>query len=165
MSNTIESDDNSEISLKNLKEDNKKLNMEIRKPAIESINSCILSLLIKKEYLADSHRKRDSFETTDTAILRPRTFDYDSNEIKKFDEFNKSLSDISEFDLEKEEDNNKSEFNSSDDDNDNDNDEEETIIIKSKRTFNNKEKDKEYEIELEKEYDDIIKVLNINKFF
>ena len=163
MSNTIEMDNNSEISLKNLKEDNKKLNMEIRKPTIEAMNSCILSLLIKKEYLVDSHRKRDSFETTDTAILRPRTFDYDSNEIKKFDEFNKSLSDISEFDLEKEEDDNSSEFNSSDDDNDND--EEETIIIKNKRTFNNKENDKEYEIELEKEYDDIIKVLNINKFF
>ena len=163
MSNTIEMDNNSEISLKNLKEDNKKLNMEIRKPTIEAMNSCILSLLIKKEYLVDSHRKRDSFETTDTAILRSRTFDYDSNEIKKFDEFNKSLSDISEFDLEKEEDDNSSEFNSSDDDNDND--EEETIIIKNKRTFNNKENDKEYEIELEKEYDDIIKVLNINKFF
>ena len=163
MSNTIENDNNSEISLKYLKEDNKKLNMEIRKPAIEAINSCILSLLIKKDYVVDSHRKRDSFETVDTAILRTRTFDYNSNEIKKFDEFNKSLSDISEFDLEKEEDDDKSEFNSSDDDGDDD--EEETIFIKNKRTFNNKENDKEYEIELEKEYDDIIKALNVNKFF
>ena len=163
MSNTIENDNNSEISLKYLKEDNKKLNMEIRKPAIEAINSCILSLLIKKDYVVDSHRKRDSFETADTAILRPRTFDYNSNEIKKFDEFNKSLSEISEFDLEKEEDDDKSEFNSSEDDGDDD--EEETIFIKNKRTFNNKENDKEYEIELEKEYDDIIKALNVNKFF
>ena len=160
MSKIYEINNNPETSLKNINEDNAKSNIKINKPLINTINSIILSILIKKESL-DNNKKRNSVETAETTLFRPESLDYNSNEIKKFDEFNRSLSDISEFDLEKEEDENKSDFNSSEDDNNDE--EEETIIVKNRRIINNNKNDTEFEIELEKEYDDIIKELNLNK--
>ena len=68
---------------------------------------CILSLLINK------NEKRESIKTFDSNIIRVDSFKYES--IKKFDEANKSLREISNFDLEMDEEN-KSNFNSSEDD-------------------------------------------------
>ena len=160
MSKICEINTNPETSLKNIKEDNAKSNLKTNKPLINTINSLILSILIKKES-HDNNKKRNSVETAETALYRPEPLDYNLNEIKKFDEFDRSLSDISEFDLEKEEDDNKSDFNSSEDDNNDD--EEEIIVVKSRRIIHNNKNDTEFEIELEKEYDDIIKELNLNK--
>ena len=70
--------------------------------------------------------------TSDTIKAIPMTFNYKEEEIKKFDEFNKSLSDISDFDLEKEEnDEENSSFNSLDEE-DSEKCEEIEIITKSK---------------------------------
>ena len=107
----------------------------------------ILSLFTGK------NRRRNSAKTADTSIFPPMKLDYDLNEIKKFDEFNKSLSDISEFDLEKSEEE-KSEFNSSEED---DSFIEDQEIIFKKEKMNHKILDAEYEIELEKELEDIMK--------
>ena len=114
----------------------------------------ILSLIINKG------KRRSSLNTADTLIIKPKTLDYNLEEIKKFDELNNSLSDISDFDLEEEKDENKSDFNSEEDNNDF---EEEEIIIKNKKIINNKKNDLEYEIELDKEFEDIINSINICK--
>ena len=114
----------------------------------------ILSLIINKE------KRRSSINTADTLLIEPKTLDYNYEEIKKFDEFNNSLSDISDFDLEEEKGENNSEFNSEEDNNEF---EEEEIIIKNKKIINNKKNELEYEIELEKEFEDIINSINISK--
>ena len=76
-------------------------------------------------------------------------------EINKYDELNKSLSNISNFDLEKEEENdsNNLSFNSLDyyDDEFDVLD----IIIQKNKNKNNNEKNKEYELELDKEFEEI----------
>ena len=81
-------------------------------------------------------------------------------EINKFDELNKSFGNISNFDLEKEDDINDLSFNSSEDD-------EEfgalEIIISKKINKKNKDKNKEFEIELDKEFEEIKKEINKNK--
>ena len=136
---------------------------KIYNPAIISIKrqnlnpnkKCILSFLLNKK-----NRRRNSCKTADTNIIIPTKLDYNYNEIKRFDELNNSLSDISEFDLEKENNDNKSDFNSSEDEN-SEYDCEEIII---KRNIKDKMKeDIEYELELEKECEEIFKELNINK--
>ena len=93
-------------------------------------------------------------KTAHTNICAPMRFDYDLSEVQKFDELNNSLSDISEFDLEKSEEE-KSEFNSSEED---DSFIEEEIIFK-KEKLNRKKLDVEYEIELDKEMEDIMQEL------
>ena len=72
-------------------------------------------------------------------------------EINKFDELNKSLSNISNFDLEKEDDGDSS-FNSS-----KINEIEFIEIIIPEKMRNKKEENIEYEIELDKEFEEIIK--------
>ena len=74
-------------------------------------------------------------------------------EINKFDELNKSLNDISNFDLEKEDERDLS-FNSSKDD---DEIEAIEILISEKINKNCKEKNIEFEIELDKEFNEIKK--------
>ena len=124
------------------------------KVIIKPNEKSILSLIINKE------KRRSSINTADTLLIEPKTLDYNYEEIKKFDEFNNSLSDISDFDLEEEKGENNSEFNSEEDNNEF---EEEEIIIKNKKIINNKKNELEYEIELEKEFEDIINSINISK--
>ena len=73
-------------------------------------------------------------------------------EINKFDELNNNLSDISNFDLEKEEERNSSSFNSSEDNGDSENIE--VIIKKSKIEYVNEDKNK-FEFILNKEFEEI----------
>ena len=116
----------------------------------------ILSLLNNK------HDKRNSTRTTDTILSELdhiKYFDYKYESIKKFDEFNQSMGDISDFDLEGDDEEEKSIFNSSEEDNDID---EEEIIIKSKSKVN-KQYNKEYEIQLDMEFEEILEELNIKK--
>ena len=125
----------------------------VNKTSYNNNKGIILSLLTNKD--KDSNR-RNSFKTTDTNFLFPQSLDYNYQEIKRFDEFNDSLSNISEFDLEKDNEDN-SEFNSSEEDN---NDSEvEFIEIKSRKKIYGKENDIEYEIQLEKECDEIVNKL------
>ena len=113
----------------------------------------ILSLFTSK------NKRRNSVKTADTNICNPMKLDYDLSEIKKFDELNNSLSDISDFDLEKSEEE-ESEFNSSEEDNSFVDDQ---IIIKKEKMNHNKKFDVEYEIELNKELENIIKELKTEK--
>ena len=102
--------------------------------------------------------------TSDTIKAIPMTFNYKEEEIKKFDEFNKSLSDISDFDLEKEEnDEENSSFNSLDEE-DSEKCEEIEIITKSKfNGYNNNKNNDNFEEELEKEFEEIQKQIFKNK--
>lgn len=122
----------------------------------EKNNFSILSILNNK------YDKRNSTKTTDTILTENKSLrylDYEHESVKKFDEFNMSLGEISDFDLEGDEET-KSIFNSSEEE-DNDIDEEE-IIIKSKNRVN-KKCDKEYEIQLDLEFDEILEKLGIKK--
>ena len=117
----------------------------------------ILSLFIK------SDDRKHSLKTTDSDIFQSTFLDYKINEIKKFDELNNSLSDISEFDLENyNEENDKSEFNSSEEESNGEFVDEE-IIFKRRRNYNIRKYDSEYENELEKNFEEIIKILHINE--
>ena len=117
----------------------------------------VLSLLMKNKKIG---KRRSSYKTSYTDTISGLNLNYKSKEIKKFDELNDSLSDISEFDLEKDQDDINSEFNSSEE---NISDiEEEKIFVKSKRKIEPKE-DVEYEILLEKQYEDIIENLKLKR--
>ena len=114
----------------------------------------ILSLLAKK-----NDKKKNSFRTVDS-ILKTSNLEYSFDEIKRFDELNNSLSDISEFDLEKEKEDT-SEFNSSEDESDDS--EDIKIEKKERRNFNRKENYDEFENEIEKEYKEILNQLHKEK--
>ena len=131
----------------------KNINLDdINKSAYKKHQGSILSLLIK------NNTRKDSLKTSDTSNSK-KHLDYDYKEIKRFDEFKGSMSDISEFDLENDKNDNKSEFNSSEEDVS----EFEEIKIKSKIIPNKRKYDSDFEIELEKEYNEIIKRLKINQ--
>ena len=148
MSFIIEETDKLEIDFPKEKEQrNNFANEEIISKANKYQNS-IISLF------TDKNKRRSSVKTAHTNICAPMRFDYDLSEVQKFDELNNSLSDISEFDLEKSEEE-KSEFNSSEED---DSFIEEEIIFK-KEKLNRKKLDVEYEIELDKEMEDIMQEL------
>ena len=127
----------------------------IDKPSFKVQQGSIISLLIINK--VENKRNNDSLKTTDTNLNPELGLNYDLKEIKRFDEFNHSLSEISSFDLEKGYDEDESEFNSSKDDNRNSDDEE--IIIKREKTNCRDKNDLEYEIQIEKEYEEIIKKL------
>ena len=91
----------------------------------------ILSLLIEDN---KNNKRKNSLNTADTEILTQIKLDYNFKELKKFDELNHSLSEISEFDLEKN-DQDKYDFNSSQDNN---SELEEEIIIKKRITIINR---------------------------
>ena len=114
----------------------------------------ILSLLAKK-----NDKKKNSFRTVDS-ILKTSNLEYSFDEIKRFDELNNSLSDISEFDLEKEKEDT-SEFNSSEDESDDS--EDIKIEKKERRNFIRKENYDEFENEIEKEYKEILNQLHKEK--
>ena len=156
MSSIFEESNNSNISI-NLRKENmfNPSNFSKKRQNLNPNKKCILSLLLNKK-----NRRRNSVKTADTNLFILKNYDYDFKEIKRFDELNKSLSDISDFDLEKENIEHKSDFNSSQDE-DSESDCEEIII---KRNIKDKmEEDIEYELELEKEYEEIFKQLNLKK--
>ena len=131
------------------------------KPSNDFINTknnkskgAILSLLANK-----NDKKKNSFITVDS-ILKTPILEYSFDEIKRFDELNNSLSDISEFDLEKERED-VSEFNSSEDESD----DSEDIKIEQKGRRNSKRKENynEFENEIEQEYKEILNQLHKEK--
>ncbi len=131
------------------------------KPSNDFINTknnknkgAILSLLANK-----NDKKKNSFKTVDS-ILKTPILEYSFDEIKRFDELNNSLSDISEFDLEKEREE-VSEFNSSEDENDDS--EDIKIEQKGRRKSKRKENYNEFENEIEQEYKEILKQLHKEK--
>ena len=131
-----------------------KTNEYLKKSLYKENNKCkydILSLLI------NNNEKSDSFKTFDSNIIKIESFKYESN--KKFDEANNSLSDISDFDLEMDEEN-KSDFNSS---KDNDSEEEEIITFKSKKNKKYTKKEDEFEYKIDLEFSEILKGLNIKQ--
>jgi len=131
-----------------------KTNEYLKKPLYKENNKCkykILSLLI------NNNEKSDSFKTFDSNIIKIDSFKYESN--KKFDEANNSLSDISDFDLEMDEEN-KSDFNSS---KDNVSEEEEIITFKSKKNKKYTKKEDEFEYKIDLEFSEILKGLNIKQ--
>ena len=114
---------------------------------------CILSLLIKDNKRKDSVKTNASY----TQKIDLMNFKYEST--KKFDELNKSLSDISDFDLEDK--NDLSFYNSSEEDNVI---EEEEIRHKSKKRLSTiKYKDDEFENDIENEFKELLKQLKIKK--
>ena len=145
----------SAISIKSKYEmTNTKLFSLDKNPSANSLDT-VLSLLMKNK---KNGKRRSSYKTSYTDTIIGLNLNYKSKEIKKFDELNDSLSDISEFDLEKDQDDINSEFNSSEE---NISDiEEEKIFVKSKRKLEPKE-DVEYEILMEKQYEDIIENLKL----
>ena len=105
--------------------------------------------------IRENNRKNSTKTVYSSSYIRLKEY-----EINKFDELNKSFGNISNFDLEKEDDINDLSFNSSEDD-----EEFETleIIISKKINKKNKDKNKEFEIELDKEFEEIKKEINKNK--
>ena len=105
--------------------------------------------------IRENNRKNSTKTVYSSSYIRLKEY-----EINKFDELNKSFGNISNFDLEKEDDINDLSFNSSEDD-------EEfgalEIIISKKINKKNKDKNKEFEIELDKEFEEIKKEINKNK--
>ena len=130
----------------------------------EQIQKNIFLLNQKPENLSDlNHPKYKNFsvlsmlrENKDGLSLKTSdTFSFielKEYEINKFDELNNNLSDISNFDLEKEEERNSSSFNSSEDDGDSENIE--VILKKSKIEYVNEDK-KEFEFKINKEFEEI----------
>ena len=157
MSIIFEENNSSNISITCRKENIKNLdNISIKEQNLNPNNKCILSILLNKK-----DRRRNSVETVDTNLIELKNYDYDFKEIKRFDELNKSLSNISEFDLEEDKNDNKSDFNSSEDENSESDCEE--IIIKTNIKDRRMKEDIEYDLELEKEYEEIFKQLNIKR--
>ena len=127
-------------NLKELNKNNKIETIDIN-DNINNKNNSILSILMEKRGL-------DSFKINDLISFTQ----IKENEIKKFDELNDSLDNISDFDLEKSEYDSLS-FNSSEE---NDDKEIENIIIfKSKLNNQRIEENKEFEFELDEEFEKI----------
>ena len=143
-----------------------KIDLKAEKPKIiKQFNTSKCSSLIEHQssilsLLKNKNKRRNSAKTAYTNLCTPLKIDYDFKDIKRFDEINNSLSDISEFDLEKDHSENKSEFNSSEEDI---KDYEEEIKFKKKLIYKNINYDKEYEIEIEREYEQIINELSSGK--
>ena len=118
---------------------------------IKECKYSILSLLI------ESNKSKDSFNTSSSYISRIDNLNYNYDSNQKFDEINRSLSDVSDFNLEEKED--ISLFNSSEEENVI---EEKEIITKSKKELNNKKyENDDFENEIENEFKDLLKELNI----
>ena len=114
---------------------------------------CILSLLMNQ------NKRKDSVKTNASYTQKIDFFNLKYESTKKFDELNKSLSDISEFDLEDKEE--LSFYNSSEEDNVI---EEEEIRHKSKKRLSTiKYKDDDYENEIENEFKELLKHLKAKK--
>jgi hypothetical protein len=126
---------------------------------IKECKFCILSLLI------ETNKSKDSFNTSSSYISKLDNYNYKYDSKQKFDELNRSLSDVSDFYLEEKED--ISLFNSSEEENVI---EEQEIISKSKTELNHKKyyndndnDNDDFENEIENEFKDLLKELNIKK--
>ena len=115
-------------------------------------------------FLMSNKKDISSLENTYSNSLTSFNFDYEENSIKKFDEFNTSLNNISFFDLEEEEKENdgNSSFNSLECSlNEESNEENEEIeqILEYELDILQKEdeNDEQYEVELKKDYEQIEK--------
>ena len=117
----------------------------------------ILSFLIKNN--KKNNERTYSLKTSNSFNSNPFPLDYNFKEIKRFDELNNSMSDISDFDLENDKKDNVSEFNSSEEDNS----EFEEIKIKTKKDKYKRKSDSDFYFDLEKEYENILKKLKIKK--
>jgi hypothetical protein len=107
-----------------------------------------------------------ALENTHSNSLTSFNFDYEENSVKKFDEFNKSLNNISFFDLEEEETKNdgNSSFNSLEcslEEENNEENEEIEQILEYELDILQKEDDNDgqYEKELKKDYEQIEKAI------
>lgn len=115
-------------------------------------------------FLVSSRKEVSVLKKTQSQSLTSFNFDYEENSVKKFDEFNKSLNDISFFDLEEEEkgkDANSS-FNSLEysleEENNEENEEIEQILELEMDIIQKEDNNEEnYEIELKKDYEQIEK--------
>jgi len=136
-------------SIKKLDNDDSKMNEEYIK------NFSILSIL-KDSNKNSSLKSKNSLSN----------FNFKENEIKKFDELNTSLRKISNFDLEKEEENRKESFSfcssKNDDDGENGNVEFELITEEKIGNYHNDDKF-QYELELNKEFEEIEKEILMKK--
>ena len=164
MSNIIKRHNSTSIKEKNLYENK---NYDKSKIRFSYDNYNILSFLVKNK------KEISSLDNTHSNSITSFNFDYEENSIKKFDELNKSLNDISFFDLEEEEkekDVNES-FNSLEysleEENNEENEQIEQILeyeldIIQKEDVND---DEQYEIDLNKDYELIEKeILNKQNF-
>jgi len=121
-------------------------------------------------FLVSSRKEVSALEKTHSHSLTSFNFDYEENSVKKFDEFNKSLNDISFFDLEEEEkekDANSS-FNSLEysleGENNEENEEIEQILELEMDIIQKEDNNEEnYEIELNKDYEQIEKEILAHK--
>ena len=107
----------------------------------------------------NQNKRKDSVKTNASYTQKIDFFFFFYESTKKFDELNKSLSDISEFDLEDKKE--LSFYNSSEEDNVI---EEEEIRHKSKKRLSTiKYKDDDYENEIENEFKELLKHLKAKK--
>ena len=136
--------------------DNKKESININPENEKELNKrCILSLLSNNE------KGVSSVKTVDTNLNKFLYINYNYEEIKRFDEINNSLSDISDFDLEMGDNEDDSEFNSSEEDKNSSQDE--IICVHSKIRSNSRIIDSEYEKEINRECEEIIRTLTFEK--
>lgn len=154
MSAFIKKQNSANIQEQNLSEKND--SKSLFKFNIENYN--ILSFLMSNK------KDISSLENTHSNSLASLHFDYEENSVKKFDEFNNSLNDISFFDLEEEEKDNdgNSSFNSLDysfkEENNEEKEEIEQILEYELDILQKEdENDGQYEIELDKDYEQIEK--------
>ena len=159
MSNVYEDKNNiSKIyPFNNLKDDKKESNNVIPVNEKESNKRCILSLFL----LSNKEKEVSSVKTVDTNLNKCLYINYNYEEIKRFDENNKSLSDISDFDLEMDDKEDDSEFNSSEDEKNSSQDE--IICVQNKIRSNSRIFDSEYENEVNRECEEIIRKLTFEK--
>ena len=129
------------------------LNKKIEK--FDDVNSLKFEHLSILSMIREINRKNSTKTVYSSSYIRLKEY-----EINKFDELNKSFGNISNFDLEKEDNSNDLSFNSLEDD---DKFEALEIIISKKINKKNKDKNKEFEIELDKEFEEIKKEVNKNK--
>jgi hypothetical protein len=115
-------------------------------------------------FLMNNKKEISALENTHSNSLTSFNFDYEENSVKKFDEFNMSLNNISLFDLEEEEKENdgNSSFNSLDysleEENNEENEEIEQILEYELDILQKEdENDDQYETELKKDYEQIEK--------
>ena len=139
-------------SLKDSKKESINITPENEK---ESNKRCILFLLL----LSNKEKRISSVKTVDTNLNK--CLNYNHEEIKRFDEINNSLSDISDFDLEMDDKEDDSKFNSSLDENNSSQDE--IICVQNKIRSNSRIFDFEYENEVNRVCEEIIRKLTFEK--
>ena len=142
----------------------KEHNIFVNKNDSNSLFKSNIENYIILSFLMNNKKEISSLENTHLNSLTSFNFDYEENSVKKFDEFNMSLNNISLFDLEEEEKENdgNSSFNSLDysleEENNEENEEIEQILEYELDILQKEdENDDQYETELKKDYEQIEK--------